>query len=515
MIRTIIVDDDYLVRMFLLAVTDWEKEGFEIVDNVQDGEQALEIIERLRPELVITDISMPVMDGISLIKEIKKRDFFCKIIVLSCHDDFDYVKEALKEGADDYILKNSFNKKNIDSILENLRSKVEEGRQEIREKAKLLHLADLGSNELKKKFLINVINNKYNYEQLKGKSANNDIRISLLKTAVIEIKILLTYKPNDKSDQQKQAEIFNDLIGMSKNIIDTKYKYEIIATKDFNYTIIIDAVSISSHEVLNEIATKIHIFIEEHYKLKSVIGVSDICIGKDSLKNAFSHAQKAIERSFYNENEIFYHELKSIIYKEKCYTRFYDDIKKLLITVDIEEILKKSKEQIDYFEREHINPQIVIEWLKKMDDILKVARENQIYEHITSIEQVKSMVDDYREHINYYPNISVKITNIIVAKAIQHINNNYDKTISLTSVADYLQVNSTYLSRLFKQETKMNFTDYLAIVRIDNAKSLLSSTDKKIKDIAKLCGFYDYRYFCKIFKKIVGRNPMSYRKFNN
>ncbi|GMQ57373.1 hypothetical protein AN1V17_17680 [Vallitalea sediminicola] len=513
MIRTLIVDDDYLVRMFLLAVTDWEKEGFLIVDNVQDGEQALEKIELLKPELVITDISMPVMDGISLIKEIKKRQIQCKIIVLSCHDDFDYVKEALKHGADDYILKNAFNKKNIDNILNTLRTKVDEGREEAKEKKKLLHLADLGSNELKKKFLYNVSKNKYDYNQLKQKCINNDLNLSLLKTAVIEIKILKTYEPNNKNDQQKQISIFNDLVGMSQNIIDKSYKYEIIATKDYNYTIIVDATSISSHLILNEIAGKFHKFIEEKYELSSVIGVSDICIGKESLKNAYNHAQKALERSFYNKDKILYHELINIIHKEKTFNRFYDDIKKLLITADIEEIMERSKEQIKYFEREYINSAVVIDWMKEMDRILQIDREPQIYEHITSIEQVKRMIDNYREHIHYYPNIPTKITNITVAKAIEYMNNNYEKTISLTSVAEQLDVNSTYLSRIFKNETKMNFTDYLAAIRIDNAKSLLSSTNKKIKDIAKLCGFYDYRYFCKIFKKIVGLSPLCYRKY--
>ncbi|WP_273319829.1 response regulator transcription factor [Vallitalea guaymasensis] len=513
MIRTLIVDDDYLVRMFLLAVTDWEKEGFMIVDDVQDGEQALEKVESLEPELIITDISMPVMDGISLIKEIRRREIQCKIIVLSCHDDFDYVKEALKQGADDYILKNAFNKKNIDDILSTLRKKVDEGREEAKEKKKLLQLADLGSNELKKKFLYNVINNKYDYNQLKQKCMNNDIDLSLLKTAVLEIKILKTYEPNNKNDQQKQIIIFNDLIGMSQNIIDKSYKYEIIATKDYNYTIIVDASSISSNLILNEIASKFHEFIEEKYELSSVIGVSDICIGKESLKNAYNHAQRTLERSFYNKDKILYYEIINIVHKGKTFNRFYDDIKKLLITVDIEKIIQLSKEQIKYFEREYINSAVVIEWIKEMDNILHIDREPEIYEHITSIEQVKDMIDNFRKHIHYYPNIPTKITNITVAKAIEYMNNNYDKTISLTSVAEQLNVNSTYLSRIFKHETKMNFTDYLSSIRIDNAKCLLSSTNKKIKDIAKLCGFYDYRYFCKIFKKSVGHSPLCYRKY--
>lgn len=513
MIKTLIVDDDYLVRMFLLAITDWEREGFHIVDHVQDGEQALKKIEELEPELIITDISMPVMDGIELVKEIKKRQIQCRIVVLSCHDDFNYVKEALKHGADDYILKNAFNKKNIDDILDNFRTKIDEGRKEAKEREKLLELADLGSNELKKKFLNHIINHQYDYNQLIQKSQINGIDLSLLKTAVIEIRILKSYESDNKFDQKNQDIIFYGLIGMSNKIMGKEHKYEIIAMKDYNYTLIIDGGSITSHLMLSRVANQFHTFIEKEYQLSSVIGISDICIGKESLKHAYSHAKQALERSFYKKNMMFFHELKNFTHTKKMsFNRFYDDIRKLLMTVDIEKIMERSREQIAYFEKEYTKPAIVIGWMKEMDKILKIHREQQIYEYITSIDQVKEMIETYREHIHYYPNIPTKITNITVAQAIEYINNNYKKTISLTSVAESLKVNATYLSRLFKQETKMNFTDYVATCRIDNAKSLLSGTNEKIKDIAMKCGFYEYRYFCKTFKKMVGESPLSYRK---
>jgi len=518
MIKRLLVDDDYLVRMYLLAVADWKKEGFEIVADVQDGEQALEKIEELKPELVITDISMPVMDGIELIKEIRNRQIPCRIIVLSCHDSYPHVKEALKQGADDYILKNELKNENICNILDNLRNKIIEAREEAKQKKILSQLVDLGSNELRKKFLNIMTENDYDYDydydynQLQEKSHTYGIYLSLLKTAVIVIKILKPFH-NLEFFNEKNQEIFSRLIKICQEILGDTNQYEIIAKTEYEYILILDGVLIPETSIFHSIVSKLYMTINQIIQLSSVIVVSDVCIGKDSLKHAYLHATQALDSSFYKKDNIYHYELKNTPVLEKTsFNRFYDDVKKLLITSNIDGIMEQSRNQILRFEKEFTKPEIVIDWVREMDNILRVERKNDVYEQILHIEQVRELIDSYGDHIHYYPNISTKITNITVAQTIEYITQNYKKAISLVSVAETLKVNSTYLSRIFKQETKMNFTDYLNFCRIENAKSLLSSTNKKIKDVSIDCGFYDYRYFCKMFKKTVGQNPLSYRR---
>lgn len=107
MFQTLLVDDDFLVRSYLKTLDSWEKAGYEVVRDVQDGEEALEVMNQEKIDIVVTDISMPLMDGIELIKAVKKNWPEVSVIVLSCHDDFEYVKEAMRLGADEYILKNT------------------------------------------------------------------------------------------------------------------------------------------------------------------------------------------------------------------------------------------------------------------------------------------------------------------------------------------------------------------------------------------------------------------------
>ena len=135
MIRTVIVDDDFLVRSYLKQLNAWERAGYQIVADARDGEEALTAVEQLGPEVVITDISMPLMDGIELIRRIRETNHTVYIIVLSCHDDFEYVKEAMKLGADEYVLKNSLNEDSLYEMLvhtaRQLQDKKEIGRAHV------------------------------------------------------------------------------------------------------------------------------------------------------------------------------------------------------------------------------------------------------------------------------------------------------------------------------------------------------------------------------------------------
>ena len=124
MFQTLLVDDDFLVRSYLKTLDSWEKVGYEVVRDVQDGEEALEVMNQEKIDIVVTDISMPLMDGIELIKAVKKNWPEVSVIVLSCHDDFEYVKEAMRLGADEYILKNTLDENSLLEVLEKAKSQI-------------------------------------------------------------------------------------------------------------------------------------------------------------------------------------------------------------------------------------------------------------------------------------------------------------------------------------------------------------------------------------------------------
>lgn len=123
--KVLIVDDDFIVRTYLKQMLAWEEKGY-LLQDAKNGQEALDICQQLQPDIVITDMSMPIMNGIDLIKNLKSKYPKINIIVLSCHDDFSYVKEAMKLGVEDYLLKNDLTPENLLDALNKINIQYEE-----------------------------------------------------------------------------------------------------------------------------------------------------------------------------------------------------------------------------------------------------------------------------------------------------------------------------------------------------------------------------------------------------
>lgn len=144
MYQVLLVDDDLIVRMFLKDTLEWSKFGFEVAGDARDGEEALELAGRLKPDLILTDISMPRMDGIELIRRLRAGGYDGVLVALSCHDDFELVKSALQSGADEYLLKNHINEDSMCEMMQNIRSQVDERRKTMDDRRQLQALAREG-----------------------------------------------------------------------------------------------------------------------------------------------------------------------------------------------------------------------------------------------------------------------------------------------------------------------------------------------------------------------------------
>ena len=124
--RPAFIRRESLVRLGIKSSVEWENYGYEIIGEADNGQNGLEMIQQKQPDIVLLDICMPVMDGIEVLKRLQQMEIDCKVIILSCHDDFHFVKEAMKNGAYDYLRKNEINSANILNILEEVRQSVRE-----------------------------------------------------------------------------------------------------------------------------------------------------------------------------------------------------------------------------------------------------------------------------------------------------------------------------------------------------------------------------------------------------
>ena len=152
MYRTLVADDDFLVRSYLKTLDSWEKAGYEIVDDAEDGEEAYGFLQKEKIDVLVTDLTMPVMDGIELIRKIREENRDIYIIVLSCHDDFEYVKEAMRLGADEYILKNTLDENSLLEVLEKAKAQIEAKKAKTTQEKHTKKLIQMGSHTLKYHF---------------------------------------------------------------------------------------------------------------------------------------------------------------------------------------------------------------------------------------------------------------------------------------------------------------------------------------------------------------------------
>ena len=124
--KILIVDDEMLVRAGLKSIIDWERHGYTIIGEADSGDKALKMVKELKPDIMFLDINMPGTNGIDVLKGLKESRDACKVIVISCHDEFEYVKEAMKLGALEYILKHRIIPANILCVLDNVKRLIED-----------------------------------------------------------------------------------------------------------------------------------------------------------------------------------------------------------------------------------------------------------------------------------------------------------------------------------------------------------------------------------------------------
>ena len=523
MFRTLLVDDDYLVRSYLKMLRSWEKAGYEVIKDVQDGEEALRVLQEEKIDVVVTDISMPLMDGIELIRHIREEMQGIYIIVLSCHDDFEYVKEAMRLGADEYILKNTLDEDTLLNILQKSGRQIESRREKSSEQELTKKLIRMGSHTLKYHFFNGIISGNLSGKEKEEKRIQAGISGKFQNSAVIN---MFMHSWNSQSqiwtpleaEQYSQGFRHGLMTEMEELLQEDSDCAEIVYLGAGIYCCFLDMSSMRRSSVMRQRLTNVASACFRYCKKEPFdfgIGVSSICIGEDGIRQAYQQAREMMKRSFYDESEILYFEGQNEITDglPPSAEELYEQI----------EMLKKGQRQEELAQMwEHIladcgralpEGRVLIQWLRRLDKRAGLVRQPGFYDAICRFKDLKRIGLDYGEIL--FENRGIEIPPGVsgaVRLTLEFIAGNYKKSISLQDAADAAGVNPAYLSYLFKQEMGVGFSNYLQERRMECAKELLRTTNHKIKDVASESGFNDYHYFSKTFKKLNGCSPADYRR---
>ncbi|MBC7959099.1 MAG: response regulator [Vallitaleaceae bacterium] len=531
MYHVLIVDDEAPARELLKLKIDWTSINCNVIGTAKNGQEALDFYIANKPDLVITDIEMPVMNGLKLIESIKALNSEQPIIILSCHESFSFARKAIKLGVNDYLIKDSFETEELYAIISDMFkngpivSPLEKAQRSTNEdKHKSAILKALVFDGLSKKLQEDYIN-RYHLNLI-GKQM-------ILLFLDLEILGQDISKMDDPFMLHKDIQLVQEIL---RNALRDFALGEVCHDKNNDFLVIYGATkSYSQEETRREaitISNHLRHEINKNLPVQTTIGISAPFNSLDNLFEAYTQASQSVQRKIVSGYD------KSYLYSNKANIEEDQYIKILNVKLNrindylnaykfdpmIKEIndifLQNLKGFMQYNYLKHTNWTLLslfIEFCSKNSlSFIDVCHSRSPWEVIMDIKTVDGMCTWFigvieEMKVRLQPT-QVNTYSYHVEKCTKYIHQHYGENISPSDLSDMFDINNAYLSRIFKKETGSSITDYINSVRIEESKSLIQNTNKKMYEIAELTGFSSTQRFFLIFKKMVGCAPGDFRK---
>lgn len=558
MIKVVLVDDETLVKVGIKSLVDWKSLGFEIVAEGSNGENGLALIRQHDPQLVITDIVMPKMDGIEMMRLAKEHNPDLQVIVLSSYNEFELVRKAMKLGAWDYILKLNVSSESLQEVLEKVRETILSA-DERKHEAKMIGNDYWSIAAIRQVFLKGIIENVLeDRANIEDKLPLMEFRLNekLLRLAILDTNL---YTLRDKySDEQDVKLIDHTLTDLMTDIGNEFFISYIIKWSFGKYVMVFspeedigDAADEEDMELRMDSMFKTIIeMIKKYVNLDVAVGVSGICNGYRNLPKAFRQAETALEGIFrsgygsilhysgnnsrtpsggtdnrtasrghenehHEDNDTFSFDLKEELPRLVSLGEI-TGINNLFAKIQSELKTKKIGKSRIY----ELCSQIVLLCGIHLEDAMKkILKDGEEYHELEivgslrTLDEISAWLDELRTRIvRVLSDQNKDEKHVLVTRAKKYIYENCVGQISLKNVADHLSISAGYLSGLFPRYTGMNFTEYVNKVKIEKAQELIRQGTHKIYEISYMLGFDNACYFSKVFKKVAGCTPTEYQQ---
>jgi two-component system response regulator YesN len=530
MLKLMIVDDELLMRIGLRSMLEWETYCFQIVGEASNGREAVELAMRVPPDLVISDIKMPVMDGLEMIRELSARIPRCQFVIISNFDDFHLVKEALRLGASDYLIKSEIRHEMLIEVLERIRHKLEnDGGRQV-----LYSLPDYTQSlsYLKESLFKELISGLAGAD--KFEAMREQLYIRLLPEPFVVVKIMI-----DQFDRVKKKYVEKDekLLRFSiVNIVEEatlpKRDKEVVVESSSEYLLFLNLTGEEPDQYRPQIlrlCQRLVRTVRDFMNLSISIGISSVVTGYSYIRLAYHEADIAVRHRFFEGagSVLFFEDLSREPVRDgrqmplgREHAEQFQNVMEsgnraglMAFLSTVRQVLLKERCDEDAVRQTYL-------YLLELANAMFYAGARSrtppgigTYEALLHAETWADMEQVIAEHVQACMDADQDHTHrSYTDMAIELINRYYAEDISLQSVASQINVNASYLSRIFKQETGENFTAYLTRVRIEKAKHYLASGRLRVYEVAHKVGYHNYTYFSKIFKKVVGMSPEDFRR---
>ena len=537
MYRIILIDDEPLILAGIASLICWEEHDCYIVGKATNGHTAIDLILDTRPDIVITDIRMPVMNGLELIQACKEKNCEFAFIFLTNLEDFQLAKEAVHLGATDYLVKLDLKPQTLIQALE--RAKEHCSRMESHHNKELYALLLKDSRkQLEQNYFSQLLLTPPSDSEF---AFNPEIDASYRNAYLL----LLQMKPEQILFGQTEPYDFQFISSQLLDVVSgigTRYFSShamLMPQKDTMLLVVSPKAESDNEKALSEFCTKVNVALGTYFALTALFGISQKSRETSRLPQALSEARSALGRCYYDSalGISFYQDQKSRLRQPAQREFNINFLKKSMSAAvlenesqDLKEIFRELSELFAQYKPD--KPQAVsacINIYSYLHDLLQneSTRENAFPYSIDIAKQLSGLgslddillwLDSFCEKIcAMLAERKEKRSDKFVYMAKRYIHEHYREKLTLSEIAEHLTISPGYLSSTFSRYMNKTVSDYIAEVKIEHAKELIDSGQYLIYEIADQLGFENAYYFSKVFKKVTGMAPKNYecwRKLN-
>ncbi len=538
MLKVIISDDEVKVIQLIRYLVSWDQFDMQIAGTANDGQKALELICAEKPDIVITDIRMPSIDGIQLIQRTLELGIHPFFIIISGYGEFAYAQKAISLGVEDYLLK-PLKRKELEAVLLKIQKKYQSRQQIAQKESFLLSQLNESQEKIKNNLLTELLINKNSLiPTMDTISLQKEYGCSFTE-AVTELLVLHIFTGSVENTTvnseergfllpKLEKELKNRLAPFCADFICTQYKENVICLINRSQ---------QAEEQITSALLKLKISILGYQNIypdmRISVGVSSISLPLSDFDSSYQEAQTALLDRFNRYDQFLLIHHASGYAQDLAASLITSQDQRELIScielIDIPDFTKKLEEI-----RRHLLPylsdgSLVYSCYSKLAEIFLFGIKSynsgefsnglnmdfllSAFDHLFTFDEIyqwfsetcKTLLIQYSEGRKTLENKPIRL-------AKQYIMEHYNETITLEIVSREIGFNPAYFSTVFLKSTGQHFMDYLKEVRISNAKTMLLNTNKSIAEIASAVGYSDLKYFSRLFRKLTHLTPSEYRK---
>ncbi|HEX3045145.1 MAG TPA: response regulator transcription factor [Bacillota bacterium] len=539
MYKVLLVDDEPYVIEGLKEMIDWEKRGYQICGEASNGEDAFQMIQDFDPDLVITDIRMPAMDGLQLIQQTREGgNSKVQFIILSGYDDFSYIQYAMKFGITDYLLK-PIDDEEIRTTLDRIQGAYTHSKGPVKEWIPALE-APAREDKFAKNQEPETLSRQLAALANQGPGSENfvkQVKLLLNIADTQEIRCLLLEIDSYAAwmDTLEESEIHDKKMELKTLLLESlpeAYQGRLFEAEVHQFALIVSPQMEIYHQLWEYLAN-LRVVSKQRCNCSISVAVSEAMPGLGSLGVLYRQAALAIHYKFFHgvDSVIYFSDIKNTPLNDSFCNIPLDQLLEDIKNNDGPGIHEKIGNLFQDFARNLCTPEVIKAYLQNLllevikhslrlnGDIgaisIQIMKLNERLEagSAPTIGALQADFEELCEHAAFYLSaIDTCNSQNIISAVKNYVKENYAKDISLQKLAKHFYMNPVYLGQLFKRCEGRQFSEYLHQTRIDEAKKLLRRTNMKISEIAFAIGYHDPEYFVSKFKSITQVPPSAFKK---